>query len=248
MRFIQSIKTQVLIVLWVIGIGGCNAANIYYDDNNNGTYTVRGVVNAHELEYRNSASWASFRVVVHTTGTNYVSYESPYTCPLDATGAAAFINSRLTDGILVAKKEIFIDDGNPWTSSITCHTDYPGPGYWYVTSLSSPPTQPVCQVSVPDTVDFGTVGPGAAQKSLQYTFSIACNRGATGTATFTNLTNGHVKVGDATVSPRFGGGGASVGFTTLLNEFSSPLTFLLDNAGTSLGVKVGMAVLIVSWD
>lgn len=228
--------------------GGVEAAYIYYEKYGERKYIVRGSVFPSDLEWNFGTAWSEFQVTVHETGTDHVQYLGSGGCSDDSVSAAQQINQRLAKGILVNIPATYANKSPPWTTSLICHTNYPNPGGWKVSSLSSPPTQPVCSVRLPSVVDFGTINFGGAAPSRREMLQVECDKNATGEAYFTMLQQGRVPVGDGWMTPRFTkSNGTRTRFTTYMNKYEEPVEFNLTDLGQDVGEKVGMAVIVMTW-
>ncbi|BEM02406.1 hypothetical protein SM14VA2_48180 (plasmid) [Serratia marcescens] len=225
-----------------------HAGYIYFETIGPHRYVVRGYVEPADLQLDLAPGRSPFHVLVHETGNDYVQREfaSP-TCYGNREEVARTINNALGPGVVVNEKRHYTNIHQPWTGIIQCQD---GSGaLWVATGLSSPPTQPVCHVTLPTLVDFGRIPQGFSPPPVRGKIRIECDRAATGEAYFSQLTSGRVRLSpDGWVTPSFNkSGGTRTRFVTEEGAYEEPVVFELSDPGTDVGVKVGQAVVIVSW-
>ncbi|BEM02407.1 hypothetical protein SM14VA2_48190 (plasmid) [Serratia marcescens] len=247
LRLFTSLTRVVISFLCFSYVSAAHAGYIYYEKRGPDTFVVRGHVDLNDLRWDWNINPGTLSVLVHETGNRYwLRLLASPPCP-NYDDAVRVINNALQGGVVVSQRANFADEHPPWTAQIRC-PDGRG-GSHVASSLSSPPTQPICHVTLPTLVDFGRIPQGFIPPPVRGKIRIECDRGATGEAYFSQLTSGRVRLSpDGWMTPSFNkSGGTRTRFATAGGVYEETVVFELSDPGTDVGVKVGQAVVIVSW-
>ena len=122
--------------------------------------------------------------------------------------------------------------------------------YYYSQNSANPAPTRSCKLDIPASVDFGEVAASSAGTQVTLEASVTCNLKSSVALSLTgeNITNQHIKVGDADVFFMFENGNA----TTTVSADKAVKTafnlyFHLYNSGTAAGKKQASVVLKANW-
>ena len=234
-----------LIILLLIISFHVQGNSLHFEPNPAGKgYVVTGMVDANMLIIRKGSTWGKFYVNVHETGRDYYEYTDEITyCPKDATGAAKFMNERLSKRVLASTYVSYADSGDYWTAKVYCESS--ATEFWMTsTTLPSPPASARCDIKYPSTVSFGNVVLGE-KKAFDANINITCDKSADITV---SLSKEIIDLDDARVTYAFPGGKPSYQAAVIDNSPTNfDVRFSLEDTGKTVGYKSGSAIMLFQW-